>query len=56
MAVGLATAATLTPAPVAFSLVTWLHDANDRPDWWRKAERTARGLSRMAGEETGRLL
>ena len=43
VSVALATAAALSPAPVAFSLVSWLHDANDRPDWWRRAARTLRG-------------
>lgn len=43
MSVGLATAAALSPARVAFTLVGWLHDANDRPDWWRRAARTLRG-------------
>ena len=47
MTVGLATAAALSPARIAFSLVSWLHDANDRPNWWRKAARTLRGPERV---------
>lgn len=35
MAVALATAAAVSPAPLATRFLMWLHDPASRPEWWR---------------------
>ena len=40
LAIGLAVAATLSPAPLATRLLAWLHDPTTRPGWWRLRPRS----------------
>jgi peptidoglycan/LPS O-acetylase OafA/YrhL/glycosyltransferase involved in cell wall biosynthesis len=42
LAVGLALGAAVSPAPVAATLVRWLHDQETRPGWMRRVSRLAR--------------
>lgn len=35
LAIALATAATISPMPTATRILTWLHDPQSRPEWWR---------------------
>lgn len=48
LAVGLATAAYVSPAPLALRFVTWLHDPQSRPEWWRSLAGRLRFMQRSS--------
>lgn len=42
LAIGVAVAASVVPTPAARNLLTWLHDPESRPEWWRAVARRLR--------------